>query len=74
VSTCVACGSDRPDICELLGHVYPIREPNYNHVRESADIAALADATRSAGVQLATIEHYRLTDPLFEFVEPRLGE
>lgn len=21
---CPACGSDRPDVCELLGHTYPV--------------------------------------------------
>lgn len=26
--TCPACGSDKPDVCELMGHTYPVTQPS----------------------------------------------
>jgi hypothetical protein len=72
---CVACGSPDTAVCELLGHVYPIApRENMHHARSQAPAPDPAIPARAPAVQLATVEHYRLTDPLFEFVEPELGE
>jgi hypothetical protein len=71
---CVACGSPDTAVCELLGHVYPITRENMHHARTQEPTPDQAIPARAPGVQLATVEHFRLTDPLFEFVEPRLGD
>ena len=58
---CIACGSERPDVCELLGHVYPIApRPSMHLDRPAAAIAAPAEAPAVA----PTREHYQLLFPL----------